>query len=153
MADIEIESQERKSKIPSRNHGACARCAATSLASLIDSGAFGAALGFIGYSTVLPTMALALSKSEPFVGLITTIWSGMWLLPQTAGGRWMAGRAVQEAGAGASAAFVSRIGLLIFWRSRWSLNLESDGAGDAAADCDRRSFAAWMAWRRWRGSM
>jgi len=82
-------------------------------ASITDSGAFGGALGFIGYSTVLPTMAQALSHSEPFVGLITTIWSGMWLLPQLPAGRWMAGRPYKKPLL-LRAAFVSRIGLLIF---------------------------------------
>jgi MFS family permease len=82
-------------------------------AALIDSGSFGGALGFIGYSTVLPTIAQALSHSEPFVGLITTIWSGMWLLPQLPAGRWMAGR-VYKKPILLRTAFFSRIGLLIF---------------------------------------
>ncbi len=83
------------------------------VASMTDSGAFGGALGFIGYSTVLPTMALALSHSEPFVGLITTIWSGMWLLPQLPAGRWMAGRPHKKPIL-LRAAFLSRISLVLF---------------------------------------
>jgi MFS family permease len=80
-------------------------------ASMVDSGSFGGALGFIGYSTVLPTMAQALSHSEPFVGLITTIWSGMWLLPQLPAGRWMAGRPFKKPIL-LRTAFVSRVSLL-----------------------------------------
>ena len=81
-------------------------------ASMVDSGAFGGALGFIGYSTVLPTMAQALSNSEPFVGLVTTIWSGMWLLPQLPAGRWMADRTYKKPVL-IRAAFISRVGLLL----------------------------------------
>ena len=83
------------------------------VAALTDSGAFGGALGFIGYSTVLPTMALALSHSEPFVGLITTIWSGLWLLPQLPAGRWMAGRPHKKPIL-LRVAFFSRISLVLF---------------------------------------
>ncbi|HEY4722076.1 MAG TPA: MFS transporter [Anaerolineae bacterium] len=59
---------------------------------MIDSGSFGMAMGFIGYSTVLPALALALTHSEPLVGLVSTVWVGLWLLPQLIAGRWMAGR-------------------------------------------------------------
>ena len=59
---------------------------------MIDSGGFGMAMGFIGYSTVLPALALALTHSEPLVGLVSTVWTGIWLLPQLFAGRWMAGR-------------------------------------------------------------
>lgn len=82
-------------------------------ASLVDSGAFGAALGFIGYSTVLPVMALALSNSEPYVGLITTLWSGMWLLPQLPAGRRLAGRLYNKPVL-VKMAFFSRVSLALF---------------------------------------
>lgn len=59
---------------------------------LTDSASFGMAMGFMGYTTVLPALALALTHSEPLVGLITTMWAGMWLLPQLPIGRWMAPR-------------------------------------------------------------
>jgi len=62
------------------------------LALITDSGSFGGALGFMGYSTVMPRMVLDLTASEPLVGLITTIWNGAWLLPQLFVGRWMANR-------------------------------------------------------------
>jgi MFS family permease len=58
----------------------------------IDSGTFGMALGYMGYSTVLPYLAFKLTNAEPLVGFITTLWIGMWLLPQLPAGRWMAGR-------------------------------------------------------------
>ncbi len=60
---------------------------------LTDSASFGMAMGFMGYTTVLPALAAALTNnSEPLVGLITTLWVGVWLLPQLPFGRWMAGR-------------------------------------------------------------
>lgn len=62
------------------------------LALLTDSGGFGGALGFMGYSTVLPSLVVLLTNSEPLVGLINTLWAGMWLLPQLPIGRWMAQR-------------------------------------------------------------
>lgn len=64
---------------------------------LTDSASFGMAMGFMGYTTVLPALAFILARSvtndpEPLVGLITTLWAGMWLLPQLPIGRWMAPR-------------------------------------------------------------
>ncbi|MBP7688926.1 MAG: MFS transporter [Thermoflexales bacterium] len=59
---------------------------------LTDSGGFGGALGFMGYSTVVPSLVMLLTNSEPMVGLVNMLWSGMWLLPQLAAGRWMANR-------------------------------------------------------------
>lgn len=57
----------------------------------IDSASFGMAMGFMGYSTVLPALAAALTNnSEPLVGLINSLFAGMWLLPQLPAGRWMA---------------------------------------------------------------
>ena len=78
-----------------------------------DSGGFGAALGFIGYSTVLPALALALSGSEPYVGLVTTVWTGLWLLPQLPAGRWMSGRPYKKRVL-VTTAFFSRIALVAF---------------------------------------
>jgi MFS family permease len=59
---------------------------------ITDSASFGMAMGFMGYTTVLPSLALALTHSEPLVGLATTLFAGMWLLPQLPIGRWMAPR-------------------------------------------------------------
>ena len=110
---------------------------------MIDSGAFGAALGFIGYSTVLPTMALALSNSEPFVGLITTIWSGMWLLPQSAGGPPDGRSALQQADPGARRRLSAASRLLVLALALL-LNLNPTVLADSAADYRGRSFADWM---------
>src|SRR5512138_1451067 len=112
MAEIEIESQRAEIKDQKTEILIMRSLPRNTLASMIDSGAFGAALGFIGYSTVLPTMALAFSKSEAYVGLITTLWSGMWLLPQLPAGRRLAGRAYNKPVL-VRMAFVSRI-VLIF---------------------------------------
>ncbi len=65
---------------------------------LTDSGGFGGALGFMGYSTVVPSLVMLLTNSEPMVGLVNMLWSGMWLLPQLAAGRWMANRPAETAG-------------------------------------------------------
>src|SRR5512136_572661 len=116
MADIELELENASLDVKEVKDSQSEIMAMRSLrrntwAALIDSGMFGAALGFIGYSTVLPTMALALTKPEPYVGLITTLWSGMWLLPQLPAGRRLAGRMYNKPVL-VKAAFFSRIALL-----------------------------------------
>src|SRR5512137_1607755 len=111
MAEIESESAKTEFKDPKSEILVMRSLQRNTAASLVDSGGFGAALGFIGYSTVLPTMALALTKSEPYVGLLTTLWSGMWLLPQLPAGRRLAGRPYNKPVL-VKAAFFSRIALL-----------------------------------------
>ena len=37
---------------------------------------FGGALGFMGYSTVVPNLVILLTNSEPLVGLINMLWMG-----------------------------------------------------------------------------
>src|SRR5512144_249642 len=113
MADIEIESTTIEAKDPKSEILVMRSLKRNTTASMVDSGAFGAALGFIGYSTVLPTMAQALTKSEPFVGFITTVWTGLWLLPQLPAGRRLAGRPYNKP-ALLKAAFFSRISLAFF---------------------------------------
>jgi MFS family permease len=113
MAEIEIENQRTEIKDQKAEILVMRSLRRNTAASMADSGGFGAALGFIGYSTVLPTMALALTKSEPFVGFITTIWTGLWLLPQLPAGRRLAGRPYNKP-ALAKAAFFSRISLALF---------------------------------------
>jgi MFS family permease len=113
MADIEIESGVTEIKDPKTEILVMRSLKRNTTASMIDSGGFGAALGFIGYSTVLPTLALALTKSEPYVGLITTLWTGLWLLPQLPAGRRLAGRPYNKPVL-VKAAFVSRISLAFF---------------------------------------
>src|SRR5512139_2751409 len=112
MADTEIENGITEVKDPKSEILVMRSLQRNTTASLIDSGGFGAALGFIGYSTVLPTMALALTKSEPYVGLLTTLWSGMWLLPQLPAGRRLAGRPYNQPVL-VKAAFFSRVALLV----------------------------------------
>ena len=112
MAEFEIEDQRAEIKDRKSEIMVLRSLRRNTLASLVDSGAFGAALGFIGYSTVLPTMALAFSKSEAYVGLITTLWSGMWLLPQLPAGRRLAGRAYNKPVL-VQMALVSRIVLIL----------------------------------------
>src|SRR5512136_2740268 len=117
MADIELELEDaiievKEVKDPRPEILAMRSLRRNTWAALVDSGGFGAALGFIGYSTVLPTMALALTKSEPYVGLITTLWSGMWLLPQLPAGRRLAGRAYNKPVL-LKMSLISRIALLV----------------------------------------
>jgi MFS family permease len=111
MAEIELESEITEVKDPKAEILAMRSLPRNTTASMIDSGMFGGALGFIGYSTVLPTMALALTKSEPYVGLITTLWMGMWLLPQLPAGRRLAGRAYNKPVL-VKMAFISRVSLI-----------------------------------------
>ena len=59
---------------------------------LIDISGFGTSLGFIGFDTLLPILAFTLTGNKALVGLMGTVWIGMWLLPQMAAGRWMARR-------------------------------------------------------------
>ncbi len=112
MAEIEIEGTTTEFEDPKSEILVMRSLQRNTTASLVDSGGFGAALGFIGYSTVLPTMALALTKSEPYVGLLTTLWSGMWLLPQLPAGRRLAGRPYNKPVL-VKAAFFSRVALLV----------------------------------------
>ena len=123
MADIEIESTTSEVKDPKSEILVMRSLQRNTTASMIDSGGFGAALGFIGYSTVLPTMALALTKSEPYVGLLTTLWSGMWLLPQLPAGRRLAGRPYNKP-ALVKAAFFSRLSL-VFLALALAMNLNT----------------------------
>ncbi len=112
MAELEIESGVTEIKDTKPEIMVTRSLRRNTVASLFDSGGFGAALGFIGYSTVLLTMALALTKSEPYVGLLTTLWTGMWLLPQLPAGRRLAGRAYNKPVL-LKVAFFSRIALLV----------------------------------------
>ncbi len=123
MADIELEGTVREVKDYKSEIMVMRALPRNTWAALVDSGGFGAALGFIGYSTVLPTMALALTKSEPYVGLITTLWSGMWLLPQLPAGRRLAGRLFNKPTL-VKAAFFSRISL-VFFAIALALNLHT----------------------------
>src|SRR5512134_47396 len=113
MAEIEIESTQIEVKDPRTEIMVMRSLRRNTAASITDSGGFGAALGFIGYSTVLPFLARALTTSEPYVGFITTIYIGLWLLPQLPAGRRLAGRPYNKP-ALLKAAFFSRISLAFF---------------------------------------
>ncbi|HZY41186.1 MAG TPA: MFS transporter, partial [Anaerolineae bacterium] len=83
------------------------------IALMTDSGGFGGALGFMGYSTVVPNLVILLTNSEPLVGLINMLWMGMWLLPQLAAGRWMANRPRKKPALLVSA-MIGRSSVLVF---------------------------------------
>lgn len=93
------------------SHPKCLRRNVSAL--LVDSGAFGGALGFMGYSTVMPNLVILLTNSEPLVGFINMLWSGLWLLPQLAAGRWMANRPHKKPVI-LVAALISRASVLVF---------------------------------------
>jgi MFS family permease len=113
MAELKSESPKLGSKDPKAEILVMRSLKRNTTASMTDSGGFGAALGFIGYSTVLPFLARALTTSEPYVGFITTIWTGLWLLPQLPAGRRLAGRPYNKPTL-LKAAFFSRISLAFF---------------------------------------
>ena len=80
---------------------------------LTDFVGFGTALGFIGFDTLLPLLAFALTGNEALVGLVGTLWIGFWLLPQLAAGRWLAGRPRKKP-VMIGAAVISRTALVLF---------------------------------------
>jgi len=59
---------------------------------MTDWSGFGAAIGFINPTTVLPVLVRQLTSSALLVGLLTTVWTGGWLLPQLPAGRWLCER-------------------------------------------------------------
>jgi MFS family permease len=56
---------------------------------MADFGGFGGGFALIHPTTVLPVLARQLTSSAPLVGLLTTVWTGCWLLPQLPAGRWL----------------------------------------------------------------
>ncbi|HJW84157.1 MAG TPA: MFS transporter [Anaerolineae bacterium] len=80
---------------------------------LTDFVGFGTALGFIGFDTLLPLLVFTLTGDKTLIGLVGTLWTGLWLLPQLAAGRWMAGRARKKPVLIWSA-IVSRVALVLF---------------------------------------
>ena len=58
----------------------------------IDYVFFGIAIAFLNSTTVLPTLARRLTDSTVLVGLISTISTGGWLLPQLFAANFVAGR-------------------------------------------------------------
>ncbi|MEA3340612.1 MAG: MFS transporter [Chloroflexota bacterium] len=54
---------------------------------LIDYASFGLAFTFIDVSTVMPALIGQLTDSAPIIGLVSTVFTGGWLLPQLAAAR------------------------------------------------------------------
>ena len=48
---------------------------------MVDFGLFGAGLAFIGRNTVIPGFLTALGASSATIGLISSLQSASWLLP------------------------------------------------------------------------
>ena len=61
-----------------------------------DYSLFGTALAFVSTSTVLPSLMRALSASSPVIGLMETIHTGAWLLPQLFVARALSGRHLRK---------------------------------------------------------
>src|SRR3972149_4530944 len=79
---------------------------------LVDVCGFGTSLGFIGSDTLLPILAFTLTRDKALVGLIGTLWIGMWLLPPLVAGRWMARRARKQP-VMLTSALISRVALTV----------------------------------------
>jgi len=56
---------------------------------LVDYASFGLAFTFIDVSTVMPALVGQLTDSAPIIGLVNTIFTGAWLLPQLATARYI----------------------------------------------------------------
>jgi len=54
---------------------------------LVDYASFGLAFTFIDVSTVMPALVGQLTNSAPIIGLVSTVFTGGWLLPQLAAAR------------------------------------------------------------------
>jgi len=59
---------------------------------MADFGGFGGGFSFIHPTTVLPVLMRQLTSSAPLLGLLTTVWTGCWLLPQLPAGRWLSNK-------------------------------------------------------------
>ena len=59
---------------------------------MVDFIAFGIAMAFINVSTVLPSFVNQLTDSALLVGLISTLMSGCWLLPQLIAAHYLTGK-------------------------------------------------------------
>jgi MFS family permease len=57
---------------------------------------FGTGITFISVSTVLPALAGELTRSAPLIGLVSTIFSGSWFLPQLLVARVLHGKPRQK---------------------------------------------------------
>lgn len=63
---------------------------------LVGNISFGTALNFVNVSSVMPALAGMLTTSAPLIGLVSTIYSGGWFLPQLLVARLVHGKARQK---------------------------------------------------------
>lgn len=59
---------------------------------MLDYAFFGMAMSFVSTDSVLPTFVRSLTDSEPIVGLVGTVYTAGWLLPQLFGAAMMSGK-------------------------------------------------------------
>ncbi|MDW8100611.1 MAG: MFS transporter [Anaerolineae bacterium] len=57
---------------------------------------FGVAMSFINPTTVMPSLVRQLTSSAPLIGLVTTILSGGWMLPQLIAANYVAGKPLKK---------------------------------------------------------
>jgi MFS family permease len=57
---------------------------------------FGVAMSFISQSTVMPSLVRQLTSSAPLIGLVTTILSGGWMLPQLIMANYVTGKPIKK---------------------------------------------------------
>jgi MFS family permease len=62
----------------------------------MDFAGFGLGFAFYSPSTVLPAFVSELTTSAPLIGLISTLLTGAWLLPQLVAANYLAGREHQK---------------------------------------------------------
>ncbi len=57
---------------------------------------FGVAMSFVSQTTVIPSLVRQLTDSTPLIGLVTTLQSGGWLLPQLLAANYVAGKLLKK---------------------------------------------------------
>jgi MFS family permease len=57
---------------------------------------FGVAMSFVSQTTVMPSLVRQLTDSAPLIGLVTTLQSGGWLLPQLVAANYVAGKLLKK---------------------------------------------------------
>jgi MFS family permease len=63
---------------------------------VIDFAGFGLGFAFYSPSTILPAFVSELTASAPLIGLVSTLLTGAWLLPQLVAANYLAGRERQK---------------------------------------------------------
>jgi len=59
------------------------------IAFVVDYVFFGIAISFARLDSVLPAFVGQFTQSAPIIGLVSTVWTGTWLLPQVVSARWI----------------------------------------------------------------